>query len=115
MARVRRRRRSPLAPSATPHGPGQIDHQMQNSSSATCTATISCADLPHAAEYLRTLSAGLLAVIESGRHDPGGQRAADDIFLHGFPALPGHHFAELFTASGDFWTEPPARPGREGS
>jgi sigma-54 dependent transcriptional regulator, acetoin dehydrogenase operon transcriptional activator AcoR len=46
------------------------------------------------AEYLRTLSAGLLAVDPAGTILAASAQAA--FFLQGLPALPGHHFAELF-------------------
>ena len=46
------------------------------------------------AEYLRTLSAGLLAVDPSGTILAASAQAA--FFLQGLPARPGHHFAELF-------------------
>ncbi|EWY37541.1 ATPase AAA [Skermanella stibiiresistens SB22] len=46
------------------------------------------------AEYLRTLSAGLLAVDGSGRVLAANRQA--EFFLQGLPARPGHHFAELF-------------------
>ena len=46
------------------------------------------------AEYLRTLSAGLLAVDPAGTIIAASAQAA--FFLQGLPARPGHHFAELF-------------------
>ncbi|GEO41925.1 sigma-54-dependent Fis family transcriptional regulator [Skermanella aerolata] len=46
------------------------------------------------AEYLRTLSAGLLAVDPTGTIIAASAQAA--FFLQGLPARPGHHFAELF-------------------
>ncbi|QQP90814.1 sigma-54-dependent Fis family transcriptional regulator [Skermanella sp. TT6] len=46
------------------------------------------------AEYLRTLSAGLLAVDGEGRVLAANRQA--QFFLQGLPARPGHHFAELF-------------------